>query len=96
MYHLVDTPGFGDTHRTMDLEVVRELLRWLPRVNEQTMLKRLQYGLELYSTIPRSLIFKANQQGSNESFSNVQFTKVAKALIRLHRDGGGLGQDYRG
>jgi hypothetical protein len=95
MYHLVDTPGFGDTHRTMDLEVVQELLRWLPQVNEQTVLKRLQYGLELTTTIPRSLILKANAQGSNESFLN-QLTKVAKALIRLHRDGGYHGQDHRG
>lgn len=95
MYHLIDTPGFDDTHRTTDLEVVQELLRWLPQVNEQTMLKRLQNGLEPTSRIPRSLILKANAQGSNESFLN-QLTKVAKALIRLHRDGGDLGQDHRG
>lgn len=94
MYHLIYTPGFDDTHRTTDLEFIQELLRWLPQVNEQTMLKRLQYGLELTTTIPRSLILKANVQGSNESFLN-KLTKVAKTLIRLHRDGGDLCQDHR-
>ena len=92
MYHLIDTPGFEDMHKTRDRKIAQEFLRRLSQVNGLMVLERLQHSLELTRTIPRSLAVDANAQGTIESFWN-QLMGVAKALKRLHRAKSDLIQD---
>lgn len=95
MHRLIDIPGFHDTQEIPDLEVDQELLRWLPQVDCQQVLIRPLCGLELTITVPRSLIPKANAQGSNGNFGN-QPRDTAQALKRRHTHRGDHGQDHRG